>query len=56
MAQIETAFSAGRRTACEHEDLEELGAGGRAVYYRCPACGAVFIEDGPKVWTLVPAA
>ena len=42
---------------CRHESLEHLGTEDHAQFYRCEACGDVFVVDLGHMWHVegVPA-
>ena len=42
---------------CRHEALEHLGTEDHAQFYRCEACGDVFVVDAGHMWHVegVPA-
>ena len=39
---------------CRHENIGEIGRDGKAVFYRCDACGSIIISDGPHRWIIRP--
>lgn len=39
---------------CRHEDIEELGHDGPAVFLRCVACGSIVIAQGRHRWIIRP--
>jgi len=41
---------------CDHDDTEELGWGGSALYLRCTSCGAALIRQAERTWMLRPRA
>jgi hypothetical protein len=42
---------------CRHESLEHLGTEDHAQFYKCEACGDVFVVDAGHMWHVegVPA-
>lgn len=42
------------REGCPHADLKFLGRGGTTRYFRCSRCGAPFVVQDSRMWTLRP--
>jgi len=40
------------RDVCQHQDLEFIGEGGTAAYYRCTTCRTTVIDQGGSFWIL----
>ncbi len=39
---------------CGHEEIEELGRDGAAVFFRCAVCGSIVIGLGTRRWIIHP--
>ncbi len=42
------------RSNCRHEAWAFVGVDGRASFYRCTACGEVFVQQGGSTWHIRP--
>ncbi len=39
---------------CGHEEIEQLGHDGGAIFFRCVACGSIVIGQGRERWIIHP--